>query len=105
MAWIIDIKHWLDETQTQAAVPHLKNKVRQLTEIIAYATSVEAGLQPGSCPKCWRSPGRKPCEGVLEIDFESEDRIYWECPDCGDEGFISGWQGLIWDMTDDADMA
>jgi RNA polymerase subunit RPABC4/transcription elongation factor Spt4 len=22
------------------------------------------------------------------------------CPECGDEGVVSGWRGLIWDMMD-----
>ena len=105
MAQIINIRHWLDDTQTQAAVPRLRNKVKQLTEIIVYATSVEAGLSSGPCPTCQRRPGGKLCGSTLEIGFDSEDQINWQCPVCKDEGFISGWQGLIWDMTDDVGMA
>lgn len=44
---------------------------------------------------------RKPCKGSLEIDLdESLGQIHWCCSKCRDEGVITGWQGLIWDMTD-----
>jgi hypothetical protein len=25
------------------------------------------------------------------------ERIYWHCPVCNDNGFISGWQDTLWD--------
>lgn len=28
---------------------------------------------------------------------DPEDRIYWHCPVCGDNGLISGWQDTFWD--------
>ena len=37
--WVIDIRHWLDETQSGPAVPQLRLKVKKLGEIIIYATS------------------------------------------------------------------
>lgn len=99
--WVIDIRHWLDETQSGPAVPRLRQKVEKLGEIISYATSIIADMPIGSPPKCWRRPNRKPCKGVLEIHFiHSTNQIHWECPVCQDEGVISGWEGLIWDMLD-----
>ncbi len=32
--WVIDIRHWLDETQSGPAVPQLRLKVKKLGEII-----------------------------------------------------------------------
>jgi hypothetical protein len=99
--WVIDIRHWLDETQTQAAIPRLRLKVNKLSEIITYATSIAAGLSVESPPRCWRRPGRKPCKGQLKIEMNTEtEQIHWICPECGDEGVVSGWAGLIWDMRD-----
>ena len=97
--WVINIQHWLDETKTEAGVPQLRLKVKKLAEIITYATSMEAGIPTDSTPKCWRRPGRKPCKGVLDIQLDSTtNQIHWYCGNCHDEGLISGWQGLIWDM-------
>ena len=98
--WVIDIRHWLDETQTGPGVPQLKSKVKKLTEIITYATSIEAGISVDSPPKCWRRPKRKPCKGQLGIRLDQDTgQIYWRCPVCKDEGFVTGWKGLIWDMS------
>ncbi|RLB01866.1 MAG: hypothetical protein DRG83_09450 [Deltaproteobacteria bacterium] len=98
--WIIDIRHWLDETQSEPATPQLRSKVKKLGEIISYATSKAAGRQVGSRPKCWRRPKKKPCKGTLHIVLDtSKKQIYWKCPVCGDEGVVYGWEGLIWDMT------
>ena len=99
--WVINIQHWLDETKTEAGVPQLRLKVKKLSEIITYATSLEAGISADSTPKCWRRPGRKPCKGILDIHLDpTTNQIHWYCDNCHDEGVISGWQGLIWDMSD-----
>ena len=97
--WVINIQHWLDETKTEAGVPQLRLKVKKIAEIITYATSLESGIPTDSIPKCWRRPGRKPCKGILDIHLDTTtNQIHWYCDNCHDEGVISGWQGLIWDM-------
>ena len=102
--WVINIQHWIDETKTVAAVPQLRQKVKKLAEIITYATSLAAGMHTDSIPKCWRRPKRKPCKGILDIHLgESTNQIHWYCEICGDEGVVTGWEGLIWDMLDRPD--
>ena len=99
--WVINIQHWLDETMNGPAVPQLNLKVKKLSEIITYATSVATGIPTGSIPQCWRRPKRKPCKSELDIElYQASGQIHWRCRICGDEGVISGWEGLIWDMLD-----
>ena len=99
--WVIDIRHWLDHTKTCPAVPQLKFKVKKLSEIIAYGTAGAAGIPFEDPPKCWRRPKRKPCTGHLDIRMdESTDQIYWNCGSCNDEGVVTGWRGLLWDVLD-----
>ena len=98
--WVINIRHWLNEQLDGPAVPQLRLKVKKLTEIITWITSRDRGLSAENAPKCRRRPKRKACKGILEIQFEVDDRIYWFCPECEDEGLIDGWQGLIWDMSE-----
>lgn len=99
--WVIDIRHWLNETLFGPGVPQLRRKVQKLTEIITYATSIEAGISIDSPPVCWRRPKRMACKGVLAVELDTDtDQIYWECTECGDDGVVTGWRGLIWDMTD-----
>jgi hypothetical protein len=99
--WVIDIRHWLDETQTGAAAQRLKFKVKKLSEIITYATCVAAGIPVDQTPKCRRRLARKTCQGDLDIRLDQNaGHISWRCPVCEDQGVISGWRGLIWDMSE-----
>ncbi len=100
--WVIDIRHWLDETKSGPGVPQLRLKVKKLSEIITHATSVTAGIPVDEAPKCWRRPNRKPCTGILDIHLNQDTgQIYWKCTVCQDEGVVTGWNGLIWDMSED----
>lgn len=99
--WVIDIRHWLNEQQDGPAAPQLRRKVEKLAEIISWITSRDRGLDVGEPPKCRRRPKKKPCTGRLQLQYDLNDRIYWYCPECGDEGLLDGWQWLIWDMSDD----
>ena len=99
--WVIDIRHLLDDTLSGPGIPRLKFKVQKLAEIITFATAVEAGISIDAKPRCWRKPKRKPCAGELEINLNPDtEQIHWVCPDCRDEGVMTGWRGLIWDLSD-----
>ena len=98
--WVIDIRRWLDHSRTGpgSSQPEL---VKKLGEIVSYATAVEAGIWVDFEPECWRRPKRKACKGKLDIDLDTDtEQIHWRCPVCGDEGVVTGWKGLIWDLTD-----
>jgi RNA polymerase subunit RPABC4/transcription elongation factor Spt4 len=98
--WVIDIRHWLGENLLETGIPQLR-LVEKLGEIITYATAIEAGISVDFQPVCWRRPERKACRGELEIELVTEtNQIHWSCPECGDEGVVTGWSGLIWDMSD-----
>jgi hypothetical protein len=99
--WVIDIRHWLGKNLLEAGLPQLRLKVKKLGEIVSYATAIEAGIMVDFQPACWRRPNRKACRGKLDIDLNSDtDQIHWLCPECGDEGVVTGWKGLIWDLSD-----
>jgi hypothetical protein len=39
--------------------------------------------------------------GILGIHLdENTNQIHWYCNICGDEGVVTGWKGLIWNMLD-----
>ena len=99
--WVIDIRHWLNESLDGPATPQLKKRVEKLKEIIVYATSVESFVPVQSFLKCDKRPGRKLCKGHLEVKVISDDEIYWICRECGDEGIVSGWTDLFWNVTID----
>ena len=61
--WVINIQHWLDETKSGPAVPQLKLKVKKLSEIIIYATSIAAGLSVGTTPEMLAPATTKTMQG------------------------------------------
>jgi hypothetical protein len=99
--WVIDIRHWLNESQDGPAVQQLKKKVEKLKEIIVFATSVKSRFPVKAFPKCDKRPGRKACNGRLDVEMVSDEEIHWICQICGDEGVVSGWKDLFWNVTID----
>lgn len=98
--WSINIRNLLNEQLDGPAAPQLRFKVKKLTELISYITALESDLLVGDPPLCWLRPGRKPCKTELHLSWTDDDGIYWQCPQCGFEGTLDGWQGLIWDLSD-----
>lgn len=70
-----------------------------MAEIITSATARDRDLVTDDPPKCWRRPNHKPFTGRLNGQFTEDDRIYWICPTCGDDGTIDGWHGLTRDVS------
>ncbi len=95
---IVDIRHWLNESLTDPAVPELAGKVAKLGEIISFATDLNGDPPPVHCSQ---EHNGLPCPGELVILIVEDLRIHWYCPACEDEGLLSGWRGLIWDLLDD----
>jgi len=52
-----------------------------------------------------RDVGADQKEGLVKVSWifildQASGQIHWRCGICGDEGIVSGWEGLIWDMLD-----
>ncbi len=100
--WITDITDFLD---TSGAIPdELPGPARNLANhsgaIVAAMTRMPRGVPSASGVKCRRRPNRRPCTGEI-VGFLDPNTlgIEWECPLCGDNGVISGWQGSAWDCS------
>lgn len=95
------VPHFLDE---KGELPSdLPGPARKLAEFICSIVkavtghSFEALVRTGVC--CHRRPKRVPCEGeILAFLNEETKAIQWDCPVCGDNGFIYDWEGTNWDM-------
>lgn len=103
--WITDLRHFLDE---KGGIAPPKGPARRMAEyfsaIVAMITEMDENLFEQSQVRCRRRPGRKPCPGIIEGYVHPEpDDILWWCPECGDKGSISNWQGTLWDRFDDPD--
>jgi hypothetical protein len=101
--FVVDLTHFLTEDGAIAPMPA---PARRLAEyfgtIVADATTLPTEQYPAQPIRCRSRPGRKPCPGRIDTDFEPEtDRIVWWCPECGENGFISNWKGTLWDRSRD----
>ena len=100
--WYVNLKIFLDEDGTIAPT---KGPARKLAEhivaIVAMASRPELIPLPEYQVCCRRRPGRKPCIGIIEADFDPDTYdIMWWCPVCDDNGYISDWKGSLWDLKD-----
>lgn len=102
-AWLIDLRHYLDEKgRLRPDIPE------QALSIALFAGSIVAWETSGpyeSAPKvtnvhCRRRPRRKRCTGEIVAAVDgSRSAIDWLCPICGYHGSIQGWEGSAWDRT------
>jgi len=99
--WITDITHFLDG---HGGLPEelpgpARNIANHLGRIVVAATVPRSPSGEPVQVRCRRRPGRRPCPGVIDhvIEPGGEERIFWRCTVCGDNGEIHGWKGSIWD--------
>lgn len=96
--WITDATHFLDSAGRIVQRPGSRGIVKHIGAIISSVT--EPGRNPQTMPTvpCRRRPGRAPCPGVIVAGFDPDrSAVVWECPSCGDRGWISSWQRTPWD--------
>ena len=100
--WIVDLSVFLDEEGNLMPPGGPGRRVAEhMCAIVAMASWPELVIPASFHVRCRRRPGRKPCTGMIEFDWDPEnDDIEWWCPVCQDNGRISNWRGTLWDMTE-----
>jgi hypothetical protein len=95
--FVSDLRHFLD--LPDAAPGPARRMAEHLTLIVRSATAGDAGISWVSALPCKRRPGRRPCQGNIEV-FRTDvpPSIQWRCTSCGDEGVISGWEESPFDL-------
>ena len=98
--WVTDLRHYIDE-ETDDWVEDMPspalNLALALGSIVAWVTDRPRAGDAHTNVPCWRSPGRKRCRGDIMAERRAGSEIVWECPVCGDNGVIRGWEGTLWD--------
>jgi len=102
--WVTDLRHYLTEEGYLADLPTpTLNLALFVGSIVAWVTGHRPSDTPRTNVYCRRSPGRRRCPGEVQAVLdESSARIVWECPICGDNGVISGWEGTEWERRSGA---
>ena len=98
---ITDLTHYLDEDGEIAIVSGAGLRfVEYLTSIISMISHPQPVPDEFNV-KCRCKPKRIPCTGILMGGTDpNTDVIIWWCPVCHENGFISNWQGTLWDLSD-----
>jgi hypothetical protein len=99
VALIANLQHYLNSSGLiPENIPGPAHKMALfLGSIVAWVTSHPAGHYERTNVACLRRPGRRRCPGFIHAWLEREGAITWECPNCGDNGIIRGWEQTLWD--------
>ena len=99
MAIITNIRHFLDENGEVPNIPwEAQELLKFLSAIIGAATTNYDAPVAFADTQCRNVISGRPCPGEIEVwVFAEDNRIGWECLECGDEGIISQWEGTQWD--------
>jgi hypothetical protein len=96
--YITNIRHLLD-----ASVKMPEEMPKEVRELIGFLilvidkTTVEL---PHTLTKTEIPCFKKGCSGLIKTSFRPDtEEIHWYCPDCEEEGMISGWQKTQWDNS------
>jgi hypothetical protein len=99
LGWVVDLRHYLDQ-ETGDLPEHLPSRILNLALFLSIAAWVTDHLPAGDCHTnvpCRRSPGRKRCLGEIVAELNGALReIEWQCPVCGDKGWIHGGEDTLW---------
>ena len=99
MAWITDLRHFLDE---DGNIPEIPKPARRIAEYLGGIVKAVTTRQDGELAtgvRCRRWPRHKRCPGEIIAFIDEQHCISWSCPVCMDNGVISGWKGTIWDWS------
>jgi len=99
MTMVTNIQHFLNEN---GEVPDMPLEAQELISFLS--AIIEAVSTKYDSPvafadtKCRTMVNGESCAGEIEVWVYADDnRIGWECLECGDEGVISNWEGTPWD--------
>jgi len=101
--WITDLRHYLDEEGLlPEGLPGPALSIALfLGSIVGWVTSHPDGTYEMTNVTCRRTPNHRRCVGDIAARLEPDrTAITWECPLCGDNGVIRGWESTLWDRRD-----
>ena len=96
--YVTDITCFLGEDGRLGVLPGPARRLADYFGAIVVSLATSRPETPISTDlQCRRRPGRRPCGGRIQGLVNLDHVIEWRCPKCDDNGFISGWQGTLWD--------
>jgi hypothetical protein len=94
--YITNIQHLLDAS---AKMPkEMPKEARELIGFLILIIDTTTKNLPHTLTHTDIRCFEKGCSGIIKTALRPDtEEIHWFCPDCENEGLISGWQGTKWD--------
>lgn len=94
--YITNIQHLLDAS---AKMPEeMPNEAKELIGFLTLVIDATTKNLPHTLTQTDINCFEKGCSGMIKTAFRPDtEEIHWYCPDCENEGVISGWQKTKWD--------
>ena len=105
MATFVSLSHYTDENgDIVRDMPTPAKRISQFFgSIVAFMTQnnlCNNNKEYRTFTKCRKRPSHKPCPGKISALYDEDgESFFWICPECGDNGLISDWQGTVWDYS------
>ncbi len=96
--YITNIQHLVSASEKMAE--EMPKEARELIGFLILIIGITTKNLPFSLTQTDICCFKKGCSGKIKTAFrpDTED-IHWYCPDCEDEGLISGWKDTKWDNS------
>lgn len=97
--WITKMSHYDYSDEVEHTLPREATRLATYLGSILYETLHRIPAMPTSTGiQCRRRPGHVRCSGYILSELsEDKQQIRWWCEECGDNGYISDWEGTRWD--------
>ena len=98
--YITNLTHFLDETGN---IPkQMPKEARELASFFAFVVDTSTKKNFTTLTSTEIRCFKKGCFGLIKTAIKPDNKeIHWYCPECENEGVISGWQGSNWDNNGD----
>lgn len=96
-SYVVHLSHYLGDDGDLAPMPAPAAALAvYFGSIVAWVSSDGGEL---TNVVCRRSRARPPCRAEIHARLAPDGRVEWRCPECAEEGVISGWRGTRWDRA------
>ena len=99
--FVSDARHFLDdEGEIANATRPVALIASFLRSVVGWGTMRHALIPERTNVTCRKVSGRLRCRGEIHAYIDPRSgAILYECPDCGDNGVISGWEETTWNRS------
>jgi len=94
--YISNIQHFLNE---KGDIPkEMPKEARELASFLVLVVDTTTKTLPATLTSSEIRCFNKECHRLIKTALKhGNDEIHWCCPDCENEGVISGWEKTKWD--------